>query len=120
MAKYMEHKRDTELFVAGSLEGLLPEDSVARAIWAGLEQLDFGLYDALHKNDAAGRSALNPRCLTAPITTRYNWMRLRRRGYSVSCPKTALSIAWRRVYRPNTTLMLLSGIWEPMVPAKTG
>ncbi len=55
MAKYMEHKRDTELFVAGSLEGLLPEDSVARAIWAGLEQLDLGLYDALYKVGPRGR-----------------------------------------------------------------
>ena len=34
MAKYMEHKRDTELFVAGSLEELLPEDSVAREVMA--------------------------------------------------------------------------------------
>ena len=68
MARYIEHKRETELFVAGSLEELLPEDSVARAIWAGLEQLDFGLYDALYKNDAAGRSALNPRCLAAVWT----------------------------------------------------
>ena len=68
MARYVEYKRDTELFVSGSLEGLLPEDSVARAIWAGLEQLDFGPYDGLYKNDAVGRSALNPRCLTAVWT----------------------------------------------------
>ena len=44
---------------------MLPRDSVARAIWAGLRQLDFGVYDALCKNDAVGRSALAPRCLTA-------------------------------------------------------
>ena len=68
MAKYMEHKRDTELFVAGSLDLLLPEHSIARTIWAGLEQLDFGPYDGLYKNDAVGRSALNPRCLTAVWT----------------------------------------------------
>jgi transposase len=65
MAKYLEPKRDTELFVSGSLDALLAEDSVARAIWAGLEQLDFGPYDGLYRNDAVGRSALNPRCLTA-------------------------------------------------------
>lgn len=65
MARYIEHKRDTELFVSGSLDHLLPEGSVARAIWAGLERLDFGAYDAAYRNDAAGRSALNPRCLTA-------------------------------------------------------
>ena len=68
MAKYIEHKRDTELFVAGSLDLLLPENSIARTIWAGLEQLDFGPYDGLYKNDAVGRSALNPRCLTAVWT----------------------------------------------------
>jgi transposase len=68
MAKYIEHKRDTELFVAGSLDLLLPEDSIARTIWAGLEQLDFGPYDGLYKNDAVGRSALDPRCLTAVWT----------------------------------------------------
>jgi len=65
MARYLKTKRDTELFVAGSLDRLLPEDSVARAIWAGLEPLDFGLYDALYTNDAVGRSALNPRGLSA-------------------------------------------------------
>ena len=68
MAKYIEHKRDTELFVAGSLEELLPEDSVARAIWMGLEQLDFGAYDGLYQNDEEGRPALNPRGLTAVWT----------------------------------------------------
>jgi transposase len=68
MAKYIERKRDTELFVAGSLDLLLPENSIARTIWAGLEQLDFGPYDGLYKNDAVGRSALNPRCLTAVWT----------------------------------------------------
>ena len=65
MAKYIEPKRDTELFVAGSLEELLPEDSIARAIWAGLERLDFGAYDGLYQNDAEGRPAPNPRGLTA-------------------------------------------------------
>jgi len=68
MAKYIEPKRDTELFVAGSLEELLPEDSIARAIWAGLERLDFGAYDGLYQNDAEGRPALNPRGLTAVWT----------------------------------------------------
>ena len=68
MAKYIERKRDTQLFVAGSLNLLLPENSIARTIWAGLEQLDFGPYDGLYKNDAVGRSALNPRCLTAVWT----------------------------------------------------
>lgn len=65
MAHYVDCSRDTALFVSGSLEDLLPEDSVARVIWAGLEQLDFAAYDALHNNDTRGRSALHPRCLAA-------------------------------------------------------
>jgi len=68
MAKYIASKRDTELFVAGSLEELLPEDSIARAIWAGLEQLGFEAYDGLYQNDEEGRPALNPRGLTAVWT----------------------------------------------------
>jgi len=68
MAKYVESKRDTELFVAGSLEDLLPEDSIARAIGAGLEPLDFGAYDRLYQNDEEGRPAVNPRSLTAVWT----------------------------------------------------
>jgi transposase len=68
MARYIEDTRDTQLFVTGSLEDLLPEDSLARAIWAGLQSLDFGPYDGLYTNDEAGRSALNPRCLAAVWT----------------------------------------------------
>lgn len=52
-------------FLAGSLADLLPADSIARTIWAGLEALDSRVYDALYKNDGAGRSALNPRSLAA-------------------------------------------------------
>jgi transposase len=65
MARYHEDNRETLQFLMGSLDQLLPQDSVARAIWAGLERLDFSAYDARYKNDAVGRSALNPRCLTA-------------------------------------------------------
>ena len=43
MARYIESKRDTELFVAGSLDDLLPEDSVARALE---EMASRGLRDA--------------------------------------------------------------------------
>lgn len=68
MAKYIEQRRDTELFVPGSLEELLPADSVARAIWAGLGQLDFAAYDGLYQNDEEGRPAVNPRALTAVWT----------------------------------------------------
>ena len=84
MAKYIEHKRDTELFVSGSLEKLLPEDSVARSIWAGLEQLDFEAYDGLYQNDEEGRPALNPRGLTAV------WMLALLRGVKSSVRVAAL------------------------------
>ena len=50
---------------AGSLDRLLPPDSVARAIWAGVERLDFGPLDGLYKNDAVGRPGVNPRGLVA-------------------------------------------------------
>lgn len=84
MARYLEDRRGSELFVAGSLEDLLPEDSVARAIWAGLERLDFGAFDAAYKNDAVGRSALNPRCLSAV------WMLGMLRGVTSSVRLAAL------------------------------
>ena len=68
MARYKEDRRETLQFLVGSLDQLLPQDSVARAIWGGLEQLDFGAYDALHTNDAVGRPALDPRGLAAAWT----------------------------------------------------
>lgn len=68
MARYKEDHRETLQFVVGSLDGLLPGDSVARAIRAGLDQLDFTAYDALHANDAVGCPALNPRGLAAVWT----------------------------------------------------
>jgi transposase len=64
VARYKTDQRATLQLLSGSLDLLLPEDSVARAIWAGLERLDFEAFDTLYKNDATGRSALNPRCLT--------------------------------------------------------
>jgi len=68
MARYKEDHRETLQFLVGSLDYLLPEDSVARAIRAGLDQLDFGAYDALYTNDAVGCPALNPRSLAAVWT----------------------------------------------------
>ena len=41
MAKYKEDHRETFQLIAGSLDTMLPQDSVARAIRAGLEPLDF-------------------------------------------------------------------------------
>jgi transposase len=65
VARYKEDHRETLQFLTGSLDLLLPPDSVARCIRAGLERLDFQAFDAMYQNDLTGRSALNPRCLTA-------------------------------------------------------
>lgn len=65
MAHYVEDIRHSEIFVAGSLETLLPQDSVARSIQAALDRLDFSSFDAQHQNDTSGRAALNPRALVA-------------------------------------------------------
>ncbi len=68
MARYTEDQRDVLRLFAGSLGDLLPQDSVARAIWAGLERLDFSAFDAVYKNDDVGRPAVDPRHLTAVWT----------------------------------------------------
>jgi len=65
VARYKEDHRETLQFFTGSLDLLLPADSVARCIRAGLAALDFEAYDAQYKNDLTGRPGLNPRCLTA-------------------------------------------------------
>ena len=65
MAHYVEDTRYTEFFVAGSLETLLPQNSVARLIHAALEKLDFSSFDTMYQNDTGGRAALNPRTLVA-------------------------------------------------------
>ena len=65
MARYIDDNRDTELFVAGSLETLLQQNAVARTIGAALARLDFAEFDAWYKNDEGGRPALNPRSLAA-------------------------------------------------------
>lgn len=63
MGRYKEDRRASELFVSGTLEGLVPQTSVARLIWQALEDLDFSAFDALYKNDATGRPAVDPRRL---------------------------------------------------------
>ncbi len=63
MAKYIENNREQMLFVAGSLDSLLPADSVARGIWRGLERLDFRRFDGKYRNDDTGRPAVDPRRL---------------------------------------------------------
>lgn len=84
MARYKEDHRETLQFLTGSLDRLLPEGSVARAIWAGLERLDFAAFDAAYTNDTVGRSAVNPRCLAAV------WMLGMLRGVTSSVPLAAL------------------------------
>jgi len=65
MPHYQKINRETQLFVEGSLDSLLPATSVARSIWAVLSSLDFSAYDLAYKNDDVGRPALDPRSLTA-------------------------------------------------------
>ena len=68
MARYETDNRETLQFFSGSLDDLLPSDSVARPIWAGLQKLDFGAFDDGYDNDAVGRPAVDPRSLTAVWT----------------------------------------------------
>lgn len=68
MARYETDNRETLRLLSGSLDDLLPPDSVARTIWACLQKLDFGAFDAEYGNDAVGRPAVDPRSLTAVWT----------------------------------------------------
>jgi transposase len=63
MAHYIDDRRDTQMFVDGSLDSLTPENSVARLIWAALEGLCFDRFDAVYRNDDVGRAAVDPRRL---------------------------------------------------------
>lgn len=65
MARYIEARSMDTLFVDGSLDSLLPQTSVARTLWAGLMQLDFGGFDAAYRNDECGRRAIAPARLAA-------------------------------------------------------
>lgn len=65
MPRFVEDNRAQTLFVDGSLEELLPDNSVARLIWAALEQLDFSAFEAVYNNDETGRPAVEPRRLAA-------------------------------------------------------
>ena len=65
MARYIEDRSMDTLFVDGSLDSLLPEASVARTLWSGLSQLDFGGFDAAYCNDDRGRPAIAPARLAA-------------------------------------------------------
>lgn len=63
MGRYQEDRRASELFVTGTLESLVPQNSVARLIAKALDELDFATFDALYRNDATGRPAVDPRRL---------------------------------------------------------
>lgn len=65
MLRLIRDNRSQALWVSGSLESLLPGNSVVRLIWAALEQLDFSAFEAAYKNEETGRPALGPRRLTA-------------------------------------------------------
>jgi transposase len=53
------------LFVNGTLDDLLPDTSLARQVWAVLNELDFSRFEDRCNNDKRGRTCLNPRRLAA-------------------------------------------------------
>ena len=65
MARFMEDRSADTMFVNGSLDSLLPLESVARTIWGALSTLDFGRFEAVYRNDAMGRPAIAPSRLAA-------------------------------------------------------
>lgn len=67
MARYKPDQRKEYQLLPGSLDEMLPEDSVARGIAAILERLDFACFDGNYKNDEAGCTAINPRSLAGVI-----------------------------------------------------
>lgn len=64
MARYVPDHSSQTLFIDGSLDSLLPDNSMARSIRHGLGELDFSRFDAVYRNDLEGRPAIDPRCLT--------------------------------------------------------
>ena len=65
MARYIADRSAETLFVDGSLDSLLPEESVARTIWSAISALDFSRFDAAYRNDTTGRPAIAPARLAA-------------------------------------------------------
>lgn len=63
MATYIEDRSSSELFISGSLDSFVPVNSLARLLWRVLEGLCFERFDAVYRNDAAGRPAIDPRRL---------------------------------------------------------
>ncbi|MCC6946122.1 MAG: hypothetical protein IT335_16215, partial [Thermomicrobiales bacterium] len=65
MPRFIADQTYTELFVAGSLDSLLGSDSLVRVLWATLVKQDLAPFEAVYRNDAIGRPALDPRRLIA-------------------------------------------------------
>lgn len=65
MARFVEDCSRNTLFVAGSLDSLLPVNAVGRVVHAALAGLDFTAFDEAYANDAMGRPAVDPRRLAA-------------------------------------------------------
>lgn len=63
MARYVADQSMDTLFVSGSLDSLLPSNSLARLLRASLEGLDFTAFECNYRNDDRGRPALEPRRL---------------------------------------------------------
>ena len=84
MAHFIDDCRNELMLIAGSLDTLLPADSVARTIWNALEELDFSAFEARYNNDTGGRPAVGPRRLAGV------WIVAMLRGISSSVRLAAL------------------------------
>ena len=84
MARYVPDHSSQTLFIDGSLDSLLPDNSVARSIRHGLGELDFSRFDAVYRNDLEGRPAIDPRRLTGL------WILALLRGVTSSVPVACL------------------------------
>jgi len=84
LARYVADQSMATLFVSGSLDSLLPSNSLARLLLASLENLDFTAFECKYRNDDRGRPALEPRRLASV------WLLALIRGVTSSVALSAL------------------------------
>jgi hypothetical protein len=67
MARFLVPQRSRIVRWRGALDGLLPDDHLARFIWQVLTSIDFGDLEATYRSIAGGpgRSPFHPRVLVA-------------------------------------------------------
>ena len=86
MPKYVEDRSCDTLFVDGSLDSLLPENSIARTVFDVISGSDLSQFDEKFCNDDTGRPALDPRRLTSL------WILAMLRGVTSSVKLAALCV----------------------------